>query len=124
MKPERIDGDGYFEHQGVLTAQIVKVDGQHRFWLKAMQGDSTLLAHEIKSSMNEKWSSKMTSVTWNEVDEEDMTSWLFRFASTDDYGTFLQYFTIAAWETKFQMPWSKAKVGAMHYLGYLKAHSC
>ncbi|KIY74067.1 VID27 cytoplasmic protein [Cylindrobasidium torrendii FP15055 ss-10] len=120
IKPERIDGDGSFELQGEFNAQIMQVEGQHKYWLAALtpEDDRILLAHEINASMNEKWSSQMTSVTWNKVDDNDvdMTSWLFRFPGPEPYNSFLENFTIAAWETKFQTPWSKIKADEKAYV--------
>lgn len=108
-----VDGHGAFQGEGEsLTAQIVQRDGEYRFWLTGVKSGQTILMHDIKSNMNEKWSPKMISLTWNQVDhnDTDMTSWVYRFNTEEDYSRFLETFTAAAWQTKFQAPWSKVKV--------------
>ncbi|KAF9055366.1 VID27-domain-containing protein [Hymenopellis radicata] len=107
-----------WEEFGTFTAQIVQRVGEHRFWLSALKNGSPVLAHEIPFNMNERWSPKMFSLTWNQIDENDtdVTSWLFRFPNEDVYASFQQAFTAAGWENKFQAPWSKIKADEQAYI--------
>ena len=100
-----------FHNQGILTASIMRRIGSgYEYWLTATRDTGHLLAHKISDDMNQRFSHKMFTLTWNNVSEEGaQNSWLFRFGS-DDFGPFLQKFTECMWESLHQSQWAKAKV--------------
>lgn len=103
-----------FHNHGIVEAQIVQRKGTYDFWLSAVSHGRNLLSHKIASSMNQRLSAKMFSLTWNQVtvtDPSDCSSWLFRFtAGQESYDAFVGKFAQSLWETLNQIPWSKAKV--------------
>jgi hypothetical protein len=103
--------DETFFNQGVVTASIMlRTAAVYDYWLAATGDTGPLLAHKISGDMNQRFSHKMCTLTWNNVgDDGSQTSWLFRF-NQDDFGVFLQKFTECMWESLHQTTWAKAKV--------------
>ena len=99
-----------FHNQGILTASIVRRIGSgYEYYLTATRDTTPLLAHMISDDMNQRFSHKMFTLTWNNVSEEGaQNSWLFRFGQ-DDFGPFLQKFTECMWESLHHSQWAKAK---------------
>lgn len=107
-----------FAHQGVVVARFSQeMNSNFVFFLTASNDKGTLLCHNICSDMNEKFSAKLFSLTWNHLgdDENSQSSWLLRFKSEEDYEIAKQIFTQCRWESLHQMQWGKAKVG---FIGY------
>jgi len=106
-----------FHNQGILTASIMRRIGSgYEYWLTATHDTKHLLAHMISDDMNQRFSHKMFTLTWNHVGEEGaQNSWLFRFGP-DDFGPFLQKFTVCMWESLHQSQWAKAKTDEQHYV--------
>jgi len=100
-----------FRNDGIVTAKIAKQNNAHYvYWLTA-SNDGIILAHRITSDMNQRFSHKMRSLTWNHMGENNtQSSWLFRFAEEQDFASVVQIFTQCQWETLHQIPWGKAKV--------------
>lgn len=112
------DGDeGQFVEHGPVTARILKGESFDS-WLTASSDDGQLLAHKISTNMNQRWTSKMRSLTWNHFgDDQVMTSWVLRFTGElEDYESFLQTFTQALWETLYQTAWGKIKTDEQKYI--------
>jgi hypothetical protein len=103
--------DETFSNQGVVAASIMLRTGAvYDYWLAATGDTGPLLAHRICGDMNQRFSHKMCTLTWNNVgDDGSQTSWLFRF-NQDDFGVFLEKFTECMWESLHQTTWAKAKV--------------
>lgn len=101
-----------FDPQGEVTAQIAQPTGvPFEYWLVASTSEGHQLAHKITSEMNQRWSTKMLSITWNHFDGANFaSSWLFRFKTPDGYLLFKNTFTQAQWEGLHQMSWTKMKV--------------
>jgi VID27 PH-like domain len=101
-----------FINQGIVTASIMLRSGSaYEYWLTATRDTGHLLAHKISDDMNQRFSHKMYTLTWNHLGDDDgsQNSWLFRF-NPDDFGVFLQKFTECLWESLHQTQWAKAKV--------------
>ncbi|CAK5275544.1 unnamed protein product [Mycena citricolor] len=105
-----------FVEHGQVVARILRGES-FESWLTASNEDGQLLAHKIRTEMNQRWTSKMRSFTWNHMgDDGNMTSWVMRFGSLEDYEPFLQTFTQALWETLYQTAWAKAKPDEQSYV--------
>lgn len=104
-----------FRNDGIVNAQIFKqTNASYMYWLTASNDKGLLLTHRICSSMNQRFSPKMLSLTWNHLgDDNSQSSWLFRFHSEENFGHALQTFTQCLWESLHQSPWGKIKVRSM-----------
>lgn len=100
-----------FENQGIVTAAIMQqTNSTFVYWLTASSSDGHLLAHRFSADMNQRFSHKMRSLTWNHLaDDGSQRSWLFRFGEAE-FGEFLNKFTQCLWETLHHAAWAKAKV--------------
>jgi hypothetical protein len=112
-----------FVEHGPVTARIQQ-GASFETWLTASSEDGQLLAHKISSDMNQRWTSKMRSLTWNHLgNDQEMTSWVLRFeGGQEEYEAFLQAFTQALWETLYQTAWGKMKVCYFYFLPLLCAY--
>lgn len=110
-----------FDVQGEVTAQIAQPTGvPYEYWLVASNSEGQELAHKITSEMNQRWSTKTLSITWNHYSDSNFaTSWLFRFKTPEGYLTFKNTFTQAQWEGLHQVSWGKMKVSGNHMFKYL-----
>jgi len=101
-----------FELQGEVIAQIAQPTGVlFEYWLVASNSEGQELAHKITSEMNQRWSTKTLSITWNYFSDRNFaSSWLFRFKSPDAYMLFKNAFTQVMWEGLHQTSWTKIKV--------------
>ena len=95
-----------------VTASIVQqTSGNFDYWLLGTDKDGQLFAHKISAEMNQRWSNKMLSLTWNHMEDDgEQNSWLFRFGEPADYDVFLYTFTRSMWEGLHHISWDKAKV--------------
>jgi hypothetical protein len=106
-----------FLNQGIVTAKIVQQKGSgFEYWLTASSDNGQLLAHKITQDMNQRWSNKMLTLTWNHLgDNGSQRSWLFRFGEQVAYDTFLRTFMQSLWEALHQASWTNIKVCKMLY---------
>ncbi|KAJ6536630.1 VID27 cytoplasmic protein [Mycena sp. CBHHK59/15] len=105
-----------FVQHGTVTAKIQQ-SASFESWLIASSDDGQLLAHRIATDMNQRWTSKMRSLTWNHLGEDQvMTSWVMRFSGPEEYEAFLQMFTQALWEALYQTAWGKIKPDEQNYI--------
>ena len=104
-----------FRNDGIVNAQLSKqTNANYVYWLTASNDKGLLLTHTISSSMNQRFSPKMLSLTWNHLgDDNSQSSWLFRFNSEENFGNALETFTQCLWESLHQSPWGKIKVSSM-----------
>lgn len=104
-----------FRNDGVVSAQLFKqTNANYVYWLTGSNDTGVLLTHRVCSSMNQRFSPKMLSLTWNHLgDDNSQTSWLFRFASEEDFGNALQTFTQCLWESLHETSWGKIKVSSI-----------
>jgi hypothetical protein len=118
-------GKEYFVKQTDGRATIVglptnsKANG-YEYWIiaRSAEGD-VVLWHKIDSNMNQRWSTKVWSLTWNYMNNSGtQTSWCFRFLAQESYAIFQEQFTRALWETLHQVPWSTSKVGYLRMSEY------
>ncbi|KAI0796688.1 VID27 cytoplasmic protein [Abortiporus biennis] len=107
---------GYFSKQADVNARIVS-NGPFEYWLMALGESGHLLSHKITQDMNQRWSSRVCSLTWNHESEGGaQSSWCFRFPNLEDMSKFQEGFTIALWETLNQYSWAKAKAEEQAYV--------
>jgi hypothetical protein len=101
-----------FDPVANVTASIVQqTGGNFDYWLLGTTANEQLFAHRISAEMNQRWSNKMLSLTWNHMgDDGEQNSWLFRFEESADYDVFLYTFTRSMWEGLHHISWDKAKV--------------
>ncbi|KAJ7682744.1 VID27 cytoplasmic protein-domain-containing protein [Mycena polygramma] len=108
--------EGEFVEHGTVTAKMLQ-GPNFESWLTASSDGEQLLAHKINPNMNQRWTSKMRSLTWNHFsDDQVMTSWVLRFDAAEDYEAFLQTFTQVLWETLYQTAWGKMKTEEQNYI--------
>jgi hypothetical protein len=95
-----------------VTARIFQRSSSFEYWLVAdSEEHGHLFAHRISSDMNQKWSNKMKSLTWNYMSEDgNQSSWLFKFFRQNDYEEFMYGFSKAIWERLNGLSWDRAKV--------------
>lgn len=103
---------GLFAGEGEVQARLVKQGGPFDYWITATGQDGQVLAHRVSTEMNQRKSVPMTSLTWNNFNGSELTSWCIRFGSGEDMETFSNALTQAIWETLHQSPWAKAKVSS------------
>ena len=99
-----------FRNEGIVVAKILQQEDEFNSWLAAASDNGLLLLHRICPEMNQKFSQKMFSVTWNQMEGPQPTSWLFRFNAEGDFANFVQLFSQTMWESLNRMPWGKIKV--------------
>ncbi|KAF8238735.1 VID27-domain-containing protein [Tricholoma matsutake] len=106
-----------FINQGIVTASIMqRIGAGYEYWLTATRDTGLLLAHKVSDDMNQRFSNKMSTLTWNHLgDDGSQNSWLFRFGA-DDFALFLQKFTECLWESLHQTQWAKAKPDEQKYV--------
>lgn len=105
---------GYFTKVDDVLARLVKADdgAEYVYWLTAAGQGGQVLAHTVSSDMNQRWSAKVQSLTWNNQSSSgEQTSWCFRFATLEDFENFQSEFTKVHWETLHRYPWGKMRVG-------------
>ncbi|RDB22472.1 Vacuolar import and degradation protein 27 [Hypsizygus marmoreus] len=110
--------EGEFINQGIVTAGIAKQrNAPFQYWLTASRDSGPLLAHRISPNMNQRFSHKMFSLTWNhQGDDGFQSSWLFRFPDEAGFAAVIEKFTECLWETLNHTSWSKAKIDEQNYV--------
>jgi hypothetical protein len=114
-----------FRNDGIVVARFVQqnqatnagANTEFTYWLTASNDHGMILAHRIKSDMNQRFSGRMFSLTWNCMGEEgeapggvQQSSWLLRFSGAEEYRKVMEVFTRCLWETLHRVPWGKIKV--------------
>ncbi|KAI9001032.1 VID27 cytoplasmic protein [Trametes punicea] len=110
---------GMFTKQADVTARVARnpTGGQFDYWLLASTDEGQVLAHRISSEMNQRLSSRVLSITWNNIDDNgNAYSWCLRFLSEESFDNFQRAFTRAMWETQNQWPWEKTKPDEQSYV--------
>ncbi|CAA7259820.1 unnamed protein product [Cyclocybe aegerita] len=113
------DADSWdFRNDGIVVARIMQQkDAEFVFWLSASNDTGLLLAHTICSEINQRFSHKMLSLTWNHIDSNGTpSSWLFRFLNQEDFGKVFELFTKCQWQTLHRVPWGKMKPEEQSYV--------
>jgi len=111
--------EGFFVKQTDVVARIIQNPGSgpFDFWLNAANEEGQILIHKITSDMNQRWSSKVLSLTWNHTSDTGLqSSWCFRFSTEEAFQNFLQFFTRTLWESLNQYSWEKAKADEQAYV--------
>ncbi|KAI0335447.1 VID27 cytoplasmic protein [Cubamyces sp. BRFM 1775] len=110
---------GVFLKQADVIARVAHnpAGGQYDYWLVASTDEGQVLAHRLSSDMNQRWSSRVVSFTWNNVDDSGVgNSWCLRFLSEESFDRFREVCTRAMWEASNQWPWNKAKPDEQNYV--------
>ncbi|KAI0650792.1 VID27 cytoplasmic protein [Trametes meyenii] len=114
------DGErGVFIKQENVTARVASnpAGGQYDYWLLASTDEGQVLAHRINANMNQRMSSRVLSLTWNNISDNGVgSSWCLRFDSEEAFTAFQRAFTRALWETLNGLSWDKAKVEEQSYV--------
>ncbi|KAH9853492.1 VID27 cytoplasmic protein [Lenzites betulinus] len=108
-----------FLKQADVTARVAHnpAGGKYDYWLLASTDEGQLLAHRISSDMNQRWSARVLSFTWNNISDSGVgNSWCLRFDAQEAFDEFQKAFTRALWETMNQWPWEKAKFEEQSYI--------
>ncbi|TFK23253.1 VID27 cytoplasmic protein [Coprinopsis marcescibilis] len=109
-----------FDNDGIVHAQIAQQrDDKFAHWIVAATDEGTLLAHEICPEMNQRLSRRMKTITWNRMSDAGRghsSSWLFKFASQEDYSDFVTLFTRVQWEGLHHLPFNKLKQDDQDYV--------
>ncbi|KAG6837421.1 hypothetical protein H0H93_009515 [Arthromyces matolae] len=107
-----------YTNQGIVMASIA----QHKiaafqYWLTAENDVGLILAHQITDEMNQRFSRKMLSLTWNhQAADGSISTWLFRFTdSEENLVAFLDKFSECHWQTLHGMSWAKIKADEQSY---------
>lgn len=110
---------GFFVHRGNVTARISQnpAGGPFEFWLLASSEEGQVLAHKITSDMNQRWSAKVLSLTWNYVSDSGVqSSWCLSFETADAFSNFQFLFSKVLWESLNKYSWEKAKADEQAYV--------
>ncbi|KJA30217.1 hypothetical protein HYPSUDRAFT_61060 [Hypholoma sublateritium FD-334 SS-4] len=107
-----------FRNDGVVIARITEQkDANFTYWLTASNPQGLVLAHRISSDMNQKFSTKMRSITWNHLgDNGSQDSWLFRFDTELDYARLKEAYTQVMWQSLHKAAWGKIKPEEQNYV--------
>ncbi|PPQ94030.1 hypothetical protein CVT25_009878 [Psilocybe cyanescens] len=107
-----------FRNEGIVIARFTQQkDCNFVFWLSAFNETGLVLAHRITSDMNQRFSPKMHSLTWNYLgDDGSQSSWLLRFENEEDYTNSVQIYTQCLWQTLHQVSWNKVKPDEQSYV--------
>ncbi|KAI0661002.1 VID27 cytoplasmic protein [Cubamyces menziesii] len=110
---------GVFLKQADVIARVAHnpAGGQYDYWLVASTEEGQVLAHKLSSDMNQRWSSRVISFTWNNVDDSGVgNSWCLRFLTEESFDRFREVCTRALWEASNQLLWNKAKPDEQNYV--------
>lgn len=101
-----------FDNHGIVVCRIVEQPNSNFvYWLTASNDDGFLLSHLIAPEMNQKWTHRLFTLTWNHIGDNGLPhSWLFKFNTEEAFANILEVFTQVMWQSLHQIPWSKAKV--------------
>ncbi|KAL1946822.1 hypothetical protein VTO73DRAFT_14926 [Trametes versicolor] len=108
-----------FLKEADVTARVANnpAGGKYDYWLVASTDEGQMLAHRISSEMNQRWSTRVLSLTWNNISENGVgNSWCLRFDTQEAFDEFQRAFTRAQWEAMNQWPWEKAKFEEQSYV--------
>ncbi|KAI0677601.1 VID27 cytoplasmic protein [Trametes maxima] len=114
------DGErGVFVKQENVVARVAHNPalGQYDYWLLASTDEGQVLAHRINTDMNQRMSSRVLSLTWNNISDNGVgSSWCLRFDTEEAFTAFQRAFTRALWETLNNISWDKAKIEEQSYV--------
>ena len=101
-----------FLPQGPVTGEVIQTEASNfEHWLVVKKDKGSILAHQIMSDMNPRWSQKMLSLTWNHfADDNTSQSCLLHFSDQNDYQRMMDVFSQSLWEYLHQEEWRRAKV--------------
>ncbi|KAF8913955.1 VID27 cytoplasmic protein-domain-containing protein [Gymnopilus junonius] len=107
-----------FRHQGIVKAKFTqRKDANFVYFLVIFNNKGPIMCHQIKSDMNQKFSQKMFSLTWNFLGSDNtQDSWLLRFNTEEDFANSMQIFTQCLWQFLHQTPWGRAKPDEQQYV--------
>ncbi|TFL00478.1 VID27 cytoplasmic protein [Pterulicium gracile] len=109
-----------FNLEETVIAKIIKRDNSFDYYLTARNDKDQLFAHKVSGEMNQRFSRRMQSLTWNTLEDRQQKSWLLRFNEEPAYDSILHAFSQAVWETLHQVSYEKTKPEERSY--YNSAH--
>lgn len=105
--------DGHFLKQADVHASISKPPSSafdYVITAMTLEGQQ-LFAHKLTSDLNARWSTKLTSLTWNHTSTSGvLSSWCFKFENLEDFKEFQEVWGSCLYETLNHASWAKAKV--------------
>ncbi|KAK2466258.1 hypothetical protein APHAL10511_001900 [Amanita phalloides] len=103
---------------GSVTGQVVQFEGTtFDYWLVIKNDKGHVLAHKITSEMNQRWSHKMLSFTWNYFEDDTIPrSCLLHFANQSNHQRMMEIIMRCLWEFLHQEEWRKAKADEQKYV--------
>lgn len=105
------DSNQGFQPQGPVAGEVIRVEASaFEYWLLVKNDGGGILAHQITSEMNPRWSQKMFSLTWNHFGDDAPRSCLLHLADQSEYQRIMEIFSRCLWEHLHQEEWRKAKV--------------
>ncbi|KAF9492798.1 VID27 cytoplasmic protein [Pleurotus eryngii] len=107
-----------FEPWGDAVARIVQdPDDQYSFYLAATLNDSRFIGHKVTTDMNQKYSKKIFTVTWNNIDRDgSQASWVLQFQNLEDFEAFQKLLGQCMWESLNRLPYAKVKSEEQRYI--------
>ncbi|KDQ64569.1 hypothetical protein JAAARDRAFT_28213 [Jaapia argillacea MUCL 33604] len=108
--------EGFMKQADVVARIVHRPNAGFEYLLTASNEDGQLLMHKITSDMNQRWSHKMQSLTWNYLSENRQSSWCVRIEDAEAFEGFGNAFTRVLWETLHQYPWDKMKADEQAYV--------
>ncbi|KAF4575034.1 hypothetical protein EYR36_006390 [Pleurotus pulmonarius] len=107
-----------FEPWGDAVARIAQhPDDQYSFYLAATLDDARFIGHKVSTDMNQKYSKKIFTVTWNNIDSDGLqTSWVLQFQNLEDFEAFQKLLGQCMWESLNHLPYAKVKPEEQRYI--------
>ncbi|KAF9534268.1 VID27 cytoplasmic protein [Crepidotus variabilis] len=109
---------GEFENDGIFVGRFTEqTNADFTYWITASNDAGLLLAHKFSPVMNQRFSAKMLSLTWNYFDDNGVaSSWLFKFQTQETYAQAIEIYTQCLWQTLHRIPWGKIKAEEQSYV--------
>jgi len=109
--------DGHFLKQADVLGSINSRSSGYDHWITASTDSQQLLSHKIGSDLNARWSTKLTSVTWNHTTSlGHLSSWCMKFEGPEDFKEFQDAYSACLYEAINAVSWQKAKADEQAYL--------
>ncbi len=107
---------GHFLKQADVLGSISPRSLSYDFWMTATTDvGQQLLSHKITSELNARWSTKLSTVTWNHTSRlGHLSSWCLKFEGPKDCRGFWEAYSACLYEATNAASWQKVKVSLRH----------
>lgn len=105
-----LDGEQFEVVELNVHATIVKHEnGPFDYWIEAIQGDLSILGHQVTPGLNARWAKDILGFMWHQKGGDGtFDNWCLRFDEREAFGRFQSRFARCLWEVKNEIPWEKA----------------